>query len=140
MSISLIDVGSGTTNTELNNEAKRLKLKHFRGVFMKDELKNIKPLEQECGIINSQPSYKNNGHWCCWWKDNNQKYYFDSYGIKPLKEVYTYLKSPVIYSTYQIQQFNDSNCGQWCLYVLNELNKGKDYIDIILNIINNEHI
>lgn len=136
MSINLEDTGGGTTDSELNNAANKLKLRNFRGVFMRDELKKLKIEDKECGIVNSQPSYKNNGHWTCWWKDKDNKYYFDSYGVKPLKEVRDYLKSPIIYSTYQIQQFNDSNCGQWCLYVLNELNKGREYIDIILDIIN----
>jgi len=39
-----------------------------------------------------------------------------------------------MYSTYQIQQNNDTNCSEWCLYMLNELNKGKDFIDIIIKI------
>jgi len=41
-----------------------------------------------------------------------------------------------MYSTYQIQQYNDTNCSEWCLYMLNELHKGKDFIDIIIEILN----
>jgi len=41
-----------------------------------------------------------------------------------------------MYLTYQIQQYNDTNCSEWCLYKLNELHKGKDFIDIIIEILN----
>jgi len=51
-----------------------------------------------------------------------------------------YLGKNILYSTYQIQQFNDSNCGEWCLFVLNALNKKEDFIDIILNIVNNHDL
>ena len=36
------------------------------------------------------------------------------------KELVEYLKPPIIYLTCHIQRFNDTNCGQWCLYVLRE--------------------
>ena len=124
----------GTTDKFLEEEAKRLKFRNFRGVFMDDELPK-QPLMDECGIINLESSKDQGSHWCCWWKKGNDKYYFDSYGILPSKSIVKYLKSPILYSTFQIQQFNDGNCGEWCLYVLNELNKGKDYKDIVLKII-----
>ena len=67
------------------------------------------------------------------------KRYFDSFGIQPPREIVKYLKSPILYNTYQIQDYNDSNCGEWCLHVLNELNKGgdEDFINVILEIVNN---
>ena len=124
-----------TTDVYLNNEAKRLKLNNFRGAIMKDELPD-KCLENECGIVNMEDSKDQGSHWCCWWKKGDEKYYFDSYGLDPPLEIQKYLKSPIIFSTFQLQEFNDSNCGEWCLYVLNELNKGLDYKDIILKKIN----
>jgi len=48
-----------------------------------------------------------------------------------------------LYNTYQIQDYKYSNCGEWCLHVLNELIKGgvkdldENFIDVILEIINN---
>ena len=127
----------GTTDIFLRNEAKRLKLKHFRGVFMSDELPS-KPLTNECGIINLESSRLQGSHWCCWWKVGNEKYYFDSYGILPPKQIVKYLKSPIIYSTFQLQQFNEDTCGEWCLYLLNKLNKGDDYKNIILKLIDKD--
>jgi hypothetical protein len=127
-----------TTNVQLENEAIRLKLKNFRGVIMRDQLNNLKQLKQECGILGSKTSRENNMHWCAWWKDGENKCYFDSFGLTPTSEIIKYLKSPIIYSTFQVQQFYESNCGEWCLYVLNRLNRGDKYTDIILNLINNK--
>ena len=107
---------------------------------MRDELINKKPNNLECGIVNLDSSRGNGSHHCSWWKNKNKKYYFDSFGIKPPKEMIKYLGKNILYSTYQIQQFNDSNCGEWCLFVLNALNKKEDFIDIILKIVNNHDL
>jgi hypothetical protein len=137
-----------TTNIQLEEAAKKLKLKNFRGVIMRNEIVKMKPIKQLCGILGSKTSRENNMHWCAWWKDGETKYYFDSFGLTPTIEIVKYLKtkkvfkseadlkSPIIYSTFQIQQFNEENCGQWCLYVLNRLNKGDEYEDIVLDVVN----
>lgn len=125
-----------TTDIQLEEVAKKLKLKNFRGVIMRDEIKKLKPLKQECGILGSKTSRENNMHWCAWWKDGKNKYYFDSFGLTPTIEIVRHLRSPIIYSTFQIQQFNEENCGQWCMYVLNRLNKGDEYEDIVLDVVN----
>jgi len=127
-----------TTNIQLENEAMRLQLKNFRGVIMRDQINKLKQLNQECGILGSKTSREDSMHWTCWWKNGKQKYYFDSFGLLPTKEIIRYLKSPIVYSTFQIQQFNESNCGEWCIHVLNRLNNGDKYIDIILDLINNK--
>jgi hypothetical protein len=126
-----------TTNIQLENEARRLKFTNFRGVITRDEINKLTPLEQECGILGSKTTRENNMHWTCWWKNGEHKYCFDSFGLQPTKEIVKYLKSPIVYSTFQIQQFNESNCGEWCIYVLNRLNRGDEYTDIILNLITN---
>jgi len=127
-----------TTNIQLENEAKKLNLKNFRGVVMRDQISSLKQLERECGILGSKTSKEDDMHWTCWFKDGKNKYYFDSFGLTPTKEIVKYLKSPLIYSTFQIQQFNESNCGEWCIYVLNRLNKGDEYTDVIMDLINNQ--
>jgi len=93
-------------------------------------------VKKECGVINLNTSKQQGSHHTCYWVANNKKYYFDSFGIIPPKELVKYLKSPIIYSTYQIQQYNDTNCSEWCLYMLIELNKGREFIDIIIDILN----
>ena len=131
--------GNGTTNQELLQEAERLKLHNFRGVFMIDELIKLKPLRHECGIVNLEPSSKGGSHWVCWWIKGDEKYFFDSFGAPPDKRILKYMKkidkNKILFSTYQIQNFNDTVCGQWCLFVLNRLNLGQDYMDIIAEIL-----
>ena len=40
----------GTFDSELNKMAKDLGIKHYKGCFMSDELKNMKPETAECFI------------------------------------------------------------------------------------------
>jgi hypothetical protein len=81
---------------------------------------------------------------CMLLEGRRQKIYFDSFGVVPPTEMINYLKSPILCSTYQIQKVNESNCSEWCLFVLNELHKlhskteslERDFMDVILTIIN----
>ena len=125
-----------TTNIELENEAEKLEFKNFRGVIMRDQIGKLKKLKQECGILGSKTSREDNMHWTCWFINGKNKYYFDSFGLTPPKEIIKYLKSPIVHSTFQLQQFNEINCGEWCIYVLNRLNSGDEYVDILLDLIN----
>ena len=50
---------------------KKLKVKNFRGVFMKDELpKNVHKVE--CDIINLEDSSKEGSHWTAYYKNNDK--------------------------------------------------------------------
>lgn len=134
--VDLRNDGDGMSDYEFIEHVKRLKILNFRGYIMRDQLSKLTPLDKECGALNLDDFNNGGTHTVCWFKDENSKYYFDSFGVVPPKELIRYLKSPILYSTYQIQQFNDTNCSEWCLHVLNELNKGREYIDVILEIIN----
>jgi hypothetical protein len=50
---------------------------------MKDELPQ-KINNMERGIINLQNSNESRSHWVTYYKNNDKKYYFDSYGNAPL--------------------------------------------------------
>ena len=65
-----------TTNVQLENEAEKLKFRNFRGVIMKDEIKNLKPLDHECGILGSKTSKEDNMHWTCWFIDGKKQILF----------------------------------------------------------------
>ena len=126
------------SNIEILNHAKRLKLPNFKYRMRNEFKKDEKPLKVECGIINLDDKNGRGSHHCCWFKNNDNKIYFDSFGVQPPKELVKYLQSPILYNTYQIQEYNESNCSEWSLHILNELNKGRDFIDIILEIINKD--
>ena len=70
----------GSSNFELMEKDKKLRLTNFRGVFMKDQL-NFTPIRNECGILNLNANSEPGSHWVCWFKHGNEKYYFDSFGV-----------------------------------------------------------
>jgi hypothetical protein len=123
------------SNVEIENYSKMLKIKSFRGCYMRDELRNLRACKSECGILNLNLSSETGSHWTCWFKINNEKFYFNSFGLPPPKEVIDYLGSPILYSTFQLQGLMDQNCGKWCLIVLKRLSEGIDYKDLILSLV-----
>jgi hypothetical protein len=135
MEVDLKNDGNGMSNVEILKHAKQLELPNFRYI-MRNEFGKEMPQNIECGIVNLDDKYNPGTHHCAWFKNGDNKIYFDSFGIQPPKEIIRYLKSSILYNTYQIQQYNETNCSEWCLYVLNELNKGRDFISIILDILN----
>lgn len=131
------------TNHELEEKVKELKIKNFRGVFMRDTLPN-KINVNEVGIVNLD-SIKNSGtHWVCYCKNKDKRYYFDSFGLDPPIELQKYLGSDdsvgtrhfvgIEFSTFQIQRFNTHHCGYYCILILKLLEK-YSYRDVILCLI-----
>lgn len=107
-----------------------MKIRNFRGVFMRDELKKMKPRINDCGIFNLNTSKEPGSHWVCWFKRGNERIYFDSYGLVPPQELVDYLGTPILRNTEQLQNFNQTNCGEFCLYVLKRLTDGDDFKNI----------
>ena len=119
---------------------KTLKIKHFRDVFMKDDLPQ-KINNIECGIVNLQNSNESGSHWVAFYKNNEKKYYFDSYGDAPLpKELVKYLGSEnLYYNSERFQNYNDpAICGHLCLIVLEKLSENDNYEYVLKNLNKNE--
>ena len=66
-------------------------LPNFRAVFMRDTLSNT-PHQNESGIVNFNTSKQMGSHWICFFKENSERIYFDSYGQVCLSEIQVYLK------------------------------------------------
>ena len=109
-----------TTNVELIDYAKRLNLKDFKGVFMRDELSSLTPLENECGIYNLEDKSKCGSHWVAWFKKGNSFFHFCSYGSSPSEEFkkYSCNSSQRMSHTYRIQEWDDVSCGEYCILFL----------------------
>src|ERR1700722_19620684 len=91
--IKKFDLDSKTmSNLDIDNEVKKIRIRNFKGVLMKDELLGEKPKRSECGIINLEDSDEIGSHWTCYYKKGTSKYYFDSYGLDPPNELIKYLK------------------------------------------------
>ena len=108
-----------TTNFDLIQWAKEL---HFPlRVVMKDEIKNLKRKKLPIyAILNYHLSNQNGIHWVALYKSKDNSYYYDSYGIIPLKEAHDFLGHG-IYSTFQIQTMDQQFCGQISIFFLYQL-------------------
>ena len=130
-----------TTNFDLKFIAKELGLDIK--VLMRDELQSsfdnsktsCASQAQNAVIINLQTSNENGSHWVLvLFNIKKESFYFDSYGIPPLKEV-TSLISPLKYNTLQVQPKDLQICGQLCIWVLYRIKiKKEDFEDVILNL------
>ena len=81
-----------TTNLQLDDYIRKMKIKNFRAVIMKDELEKFNPLTNECFIVNLENSDQNGSHWTCIWKKGRDVRYFDSFGTPVPQDVLTYYK------------------------------------------------
>ena len=116
---------------DIDMVVKQLNIPSYRGWHCLDTLPK-QPHRVECGILNLEKYLDGNGtHWVCWYKDNDKKIYFDSYGVDSPLELVKYL-GPVIYcNTDVIQPIDTVVCGHLCLYVLKMLSNSWDYLEIL---------
>ena len=91
------------SNLEIIDDAKKVSLSEFRGVFLRDTLPKKAKLN-ECGILNLDSSSGDGTHWVKWFKKGKNKFYFDNYGVQPPSELIAYLKSPIFYNSERVQQ------------------------------------
>lgn len=101
-----------------------LKIKNFRGVFMRDNLPTS-PKHYECGVVNLDSINSSGTHWVAYIKENSRVHYFDSYGLlRPFKQFLRYMKHcKITYNTKNYQQKHPYNCGQLCIKFLLRLIK-----------------
>ena len=125
-----------STNFELIDLGKILNIPNLK-VVCKDELKNIIDYSLPINIIVNLNNSDNNinGHWNLIFIDKNQKIYYSSYGDPIPLDCQEFMmkidKRPDITSNNQIQSFNSTDCGLYCILILRLLNKNIDFIDII---------
>ena len=88
-------------------------------------------------IYNLDPHYKSGSHWVANCIDTHTKtcYYFDSYGMKPPREVYRFMQwlsiqEPKIQLGYNGRRFQKQNteCGVYCLYFIIRMLDGEDFL------------
>ena len=105
--------------------AKKWKIPHFRGVYMRDALPQKISPTYERGIINLDNSNGPGTHWTAYRKSGWNIVYFDSFGsLRPPVEVMGYFESngsvKVTFNYDVYQDFNTYNCGHLCLEFLNK--------------------
>ena len=114
-----IPVDEGLTNVDIESYVNKLKIPHFRGVFMRDTLPT-KPKKIECAVINLNRSNEIGSHWVCLAKIGKTRLYFDSFGQDVPLEIMIYLKTSKEYqndvaviarNTDIVQRVNTHVCG-----------------------------
>ena len=118
------------SNFQIIQKCQELKIKNFKGVFMRDEMSKMVPQRDECMVINIDHSSNEGTHWTCLFIKKGVAYYFDPYGFEPTLEVTKYCKQPRFYNTFQIQKMNEVICGHYCIYVLHRLSNGDNFYDV----------
>ena len=85
-------------------------------------------------IYNLEPSYMSGSHWVATYVKDRVINYFDSFGLPPFQEIVDHAKKKnltLLHQNDQIQNIMTTTCGYFCLYFLNEMNKGKTYFDLL---------
>ena len=118
---------------------------------------NVKQLTEnsinKLGVIfNTDPHHKSGEHWIALFIDLRKGiYFFDSYGIKPPKEVFALMKRiqnqgkklgkklEMKYNMIQ-HQFKNSECGVYSMNFIIELLHGKEFKEIIEDVISDDEM
>jgi hypothetical protein len=107
--------------------------KKFRGCFYKDTLTKIEPISSYILNLNSEFNEDGDRNKRSYWTalcvdDNKQAIYFNSYGLKPPKEIKSFLKSyqyKIGNTTKNIQSWMSNLCAFFCLGFIYFLHKSK---------------
>ena len=90
--------------------------------------------KQALFIYNLEPAYMSGSHWVATYVKDNVINYFDSFGMPPFQEIVNHAKKKnltLLHQNNQIQNMYTTTCGYFCLYFLNEMNKGNSYYDLL---------
>ena len=90
--------------------------------------------KQALFIYNLEPAYMSGSHWVATYVKDNVINYFDSFGMPPFQEMVNHAKKKnltLLHQNNQIQNIQTTTCGYFCLFFLNEMNKGNSYYDLL---------
>ena len=116
---SINGLSNELTNGEIDDLIEHYKIKNYHGAFIDDRLPT--KLQNGYYIIN----LNGHSHWTVLLKNNEDFYYFDSYGFLASEEVEDQI-GEYIYSTNQLQNIDSSACGFYCLAFMRCMEKNKN--------------
>ena len=126
------------SNFDIIHFCKKLKIRNFKGCFMRDEMKYLCG-NDECFVMNIDDSSSPGTHWVAVnivkEKESSvsRTYYFDSFGLEPTEEIKRYCKEPRYYNSFEFQKPNEVICGHLCLYFLYRMRKCKQDFYTVLD-------
>ena len=109
---------------------------------MRDTLPQY-PFNVESGIVNFNTSSRPGSNRVCYYRNKNERIYFDTYEQKTPVEIQRYLKrgsefdrgKEVIHrNTDIVQAANTSVCGYLCLFLLKSLTNGEEFQSILKHV------
>jgi len=109
-------MANALSNLEIIDIIKNRNLeKHFGGVYSKDQLPN-ELIKDKFYIVNLQDHDEGDGtHWTEFYYNHpSTSIYFDSYGFIASRDVQKRI-TPYIFNDKDIQDFNSSACGFYCI-------------------------
>lgn len=112
-------INKALSNFDLLDWVKKLGIKHFRGIYSRDNLpKQIKI--DECGIINLYSQIGPGTHWVAYRNGNKYTEYFDSFGLIMSSEIIKYLgtSGKQIVSVFWRRNTRERQCPLWLLVSL----------------------
>ena len=130
------------TNYEIDEYGKK-NIPHWCGVFMRDELVGPWAKPTQCTVVNLDSSSGFGTHWICFYLNQKNKVYFDSFGSLPPEEILQLFelrsgeheRSSYERNSLEIQPRDSVICGHMCLFVLENLAYGESFQDILSHII-----
>jgi len=110
-----------TTNVQLDQLTKYMRIPYFRGVFMRNALPISDVRRNESGIVNLDDVIGPGTHWVVYAKRKCRVIYFDSFSnLRLSKELVRYFGdgATIEYNRTSYQTYDQSICGQMCLWFL----------------------
>ena len=117
-----------TTNQDLDALAKKMKIKNYKGVYMRDE--TLPPLKLGKYVFNLDNEDSTGTHWVglIVTAHGKNNLYFDSFGMNVPEEIKEWAKSlgdDLYYSTIPVQDDTSSSCGYFVLRFLKYIQDSK---------------
>ena len=122
---------------------------NFLGCFPLDKLPPFPEKLPSCLIVNTNISTEIGDHWLGLVLEEDECFYFDSFGLPILEEaLIKYLKpyyNFVAYSDICIQDFESDKCGKFCILFVKQVNSESIYENFIsqfnwVNLLENDFI
>ena len=119
-------MANALSNLEIIDIIKNRNLeKHFGGIYSKDQLPEL--IKDKFYIVNLQDHDEGGGtHWTAFYYNYpSTSIYFDSYGFIAPRDVQKQI-TPYIFNDKDIQDFNSSACGFYCIAFIKFLHDKTD--------------
>jgi hypothetical protein len=104
----------------------------FGGVYSRDNLPKCK---NKFYIVNFNKKHESGSHWVCV-ISTDCCYYFDSFGIHPPPEINRFMQTSgkkIMMNTFRVQALRSIMCGYFCVYMIDEMCKGREFYDVLLD-------